>query len=95
MFEIISRLSRIGDNFFNYNWSIVYNSPIAVFEVSKVYTSLIGGRVPSEVIRLKVNDKVWFNKGCVEAFYKKQNIYRSLFLWDEFVMYRHHAQTLQ
>ena len=70
--------SRVGDDLFNHNWSVVYNSPNPVSELNRVITSLIIRSVPSKVIRRKVNDKAWFNKDCVNVFHNKQNAYCSL-----------------
>ena len=67
-------------------------------ELNKVITSLIDRRVPSKIIKRKVNDKAWFNEDCVNAFHNKQNAYRlwsqnrSPFLWEEYVVHRRHAQ---
>ena len=42
--------SRVGDDLLNHNWSAVYNRRIPVFELNKVFTSLIDRRVLSKVI---------------------------------------------
>ena len=67
--------SRVGDDLCNFNWGAVYNAPNPVSELNKKITSLINRCVPSKVIRRKVNDKVWFNKNCVDALHNKQNAY--------------------
>ena len=69
-----------------------------MFDFNKVINSLIGRRVSSKFIRRTVNDKIWFNEDCVNAFYNKQNAYRfwsqnsSPFLWEEYVVPRRYAQ---
>ena len=63
---------RIDEDIFNHNWSVVYNSPNSVSELNRVITFLINRRVPSKIIRRKVND----NENCVNAFHDKQNAYR-------------------
>ena len=59
---------------------MVYNSPSPVSALDKVITSLIDRQVPSKIIRQKVNNKVLFNKNCVNAFHNKQNAYC---LWSQ------------
>ena len=54
-------LPLVGKNL-NHNWNVVYNNPNPVSELNEVTTSLIDTRVPSKVIRRKVNDKAWFKK---------------------------------
>ena len=81
---------RVCEDLRNFNWSAVYNSLNPVSELNKVITSLIDRRVPSKVIKHKVNDKALFNEDCVNAFHNKQNAYRlwsqnrSLYLWEEY-----------
>ena len=59
----------VGEDLHNFNWSAFYNSPNPVSELNKVITSLINRRIPSKIIKQKVNDKAWFNEGCVNAFH--------------------------
>ena len=47
----------IGDDLFNHNWNLVYNSQSPISEVNKVTTFLIDRFVPSKIIRQKMNDK--------------------------------------
>ena len=65
----------VGEDLCNFNCSAVYNSPNPVSELNKVITSLINRRIPSKIIKQKVNDKAWFNEDCVNAFHNKQNAY--------------------
>ena len=48
---------RVSEDLCNFNWSAVYNSLISVSELNKVITSLIDRRVPTKIIRRKVNNK--------------------------------------
>ena len=58
----------VGNDLLNHNRNVVYKSPNPVSELIKVITSLIDRRVPSKVIRRKMNDKPWFNKdGCFHS----------------------------
>ena len=49
--------SRVSEDLCNFNWSAVYNSLNSVSELNKAITFLIDRRVPSKVIKGKVNDK--------------------------------------
>ena len=48
---------RVSEDLCNFNWSAVYNSLNPVSELNKAITFLIDRRVPSKVIKGKVNDK--------------------------------------
>ena len=52
---------RVSENICNSNWIADYNSPSPVSELNKVITFLIDRRVPSKVIRRKVNECTSFN----------------------------------
>ena len=81
LFLIIVNWPFVGENLRNLNWSAVFESSNQISEVNKVITSLIDRHVPSKVIRRKVNDKAWFKKDCVDAFYNKQNAYSFEVIW--------------
>ena len=89
--------SRVSEDLQNLNWSGAYNSSNPVSELNKVIISLIDRRVPSKIIKRKVNNKAWFNEHCINAFHNKQTAYhlwsqnRSPFLWEEYVVHRRHA----
>ena len=80
LFLIIVNWPFVGENLRNLNWSAVFESSNQISEVNKVITSLIDRQVPSKIIRQKVNNKVLFNKNCVNAFHNKQNAYC---LWSQ------------
>ena len=48
---------------------MVCDSPNPVSKLNKVITSLTVWRVPSTVIRKKVNDKAWFRENYVNKMY--------------------------
>ena len=59
---------QVGDDILNHSYSVVYNSLNPVSELNNVITSIIDRRVPSKVIKQKVNDKDKFNIDCENAF---------------------------
>ena len=65
---------RIGDDLLCHNWNKVYNNPNPASELNRIITSLIDRRVPSIVVRWKVN------ADSLNAFNDKQNTYR---LWSQ------------
>ena len=98
-FLVSHACSCVANDPFNHNWSAIYNKTNPVSEFNIVTNSLIDRRVPSKIIRLKVNYKALFNKDCVTAFHNRQNAYclwsqnSAHFLWEEYVVHRRHVQS--
>ena len=57
-------------------WGDVYGAVCPITHLNQLLTGIISRRIPSKIIKTRMNDKPWFNDTCLQAFRDKQTAYR-------------------
>ena len=93
-FKSKANWDNIRDDLLNLQWRNVFNAPCPVSSLNVALLDIISRRIPSKVIKNKINDKPWFNEECQQAFIDKQSAYRlwthnrSDFCWNNYKFYQ-------
>ena len=79
-------------------WPDIYRQVDFVASMNDGFERIIVRRIPSRVIKFRINDKAWFNEDCKRANLAKQEAYqlwrgnRSDITWNNYVNLRNSAQ---
>ena len=80
------------------DWPHIYRQVDFVASMNEGFERIIVRRIPSRVIKFRINDKIWFNKDCKRANLVKQKAYQlwrrncSDMTWNNYVNLRNVAQ---
>ena len=80
------------------DWPDIYRQVDFVASMNDGFERIIVRRIPSRVIKFRINDKAWFNEDCKRANLAKQEAYqlwrgnRSDITWNNYVNLRNTAQ---
>ena len=80
------------------DWPDIYRQVDFVAPMNDGFERIIVRRIPSRVIKFRINDKAWFNEDCKRANLAKQEAYqlwrgnRSDITWNNYVNLRNSAQ---
>ena len=80
------------------DWPDIYRQVDFVASMNDGFERIIVRRIPSRVIKFRINDKAWFNEDCKRANLAKQEAYqlwrgnRSDITWNNYVNLRNSAQ---
>ena len=73
------------------DWPDIYRQVDFVASINDGFERIIVRRIPSRVIKFRINDKAWFNEDCKRANLAKQEAYqfwrgnRSDITWNNYV----------